>query len=125
MARSLDEVMTRLPEAPLSEEYPKTQETPPLQAECTVPDENRTFAYDEVRSVPAKKDRSKTKKLTVAAAVLAAAGVTMFAGMATPASLLTVQPTTEVTETAETEETTEYPRNDADTVPYISPSHRN
>lgn len=104
--------MTRPPEAPQSEEYTKTQESFPLQAESTVPDENRTFVFNEVQPVPAKKDRSKTKKLTVAAAIFAAAGITMFAGMATPASLLTMQPTTEVTETAEitdATDTTEYP----------------
>lgn len=107
--------MTRPPEAPQTEEYPKTQETPPLQPECAVPDENRTFAFNEVLPAPAKKDRSKTKKLTVAAAIFAAAGITMFAGMTTPASLLTMQPTTEVTEITEITEitdatdTTEYP----------------
>lgn len=99
--------MTRPPEAPQSEEYSKTQESLPLQAESTVPDENRTFAFNEVLLAPAKKDRSKTKKLTVAAAIFAAAGITMFAGMTTPASLLTMQPTTEVTETVQTVETTE------------------
>ncbi len=107
--------MTRPAEAPQTEEYTKTHESLPLQAESTVPDEKRTFAYDEVQSAPAKKDRSKAKRLTVAAAIFAAAGITMFAGMATPASLLTMQPTTEVTEITEITEitdatdTTEYP----------------
>lgn len=112
MARSLDEVRNRPAEAPQSFEYQKTEEALPLQPQSVVPGENRTFAFDEVQTQPAPKKESKTKKLTVVAAVFAAAGITLFAGMTTPADMLRMQPTTEVTETTETTDatdTTEFP----------------
>lgn len=100
-------------EVPQPAEYVKTEEMLPLQAESTVPQEDRTFPIEQPKSVFSKKDRSKAKKLTIVAAVFAAAGITLFTGMATPAVILNMQSTEQImsaTETAETEETAEVPQ---------------
>ena len=107
MARSLDEVRIRPAEATQAFEYQKTEETPPLPPERIAPQENQTFAFDEVQAQPVHEENPKAKKLTVAAAVFAAAGITLFAGIAGTAELLRMQTPPETTAVTETAESTE------------------
>lgn len=109
MARSYDEAPNRPQEAVSAAEYLSAEESAPIPEEPMAAEEDRTFTTDrqpvQTAAAPAA---SKTKKLTVAAAIFAAAGITLFAGIAGTAELLRMQmppQTTAVTETAEPTET--------------------
>lgn len=107
MARSLEEAPNRPQEAVLAAEYLSAEESAPLQYEPTAGEEDRTFAADRQKTDAQPSKASKTKKLTVAAAIFAAAGITLFAGIAGTAELLRMQPPAETTAVTEITEPTE------------------
>lgn len=116
MARSYDEVQYRPQEAPKAAEYSKTSEAEPVTAECTVPEEDRTFPTENRLYEPETNAKaSKTKTVTTAAAIFAAAGLTLFSAFSVTTELLRMpsptEPTvqTEETQTEETAATDETP----------------
>lgn len=110
MTIRLDEVSFLPAEAAAGEELRLTPEAAAAPAEQIFPEEDRTFAVDkDVPQNDTKPKKSKKKRLTVAAAIFAAAGISLFAGFADTAELLHTTgstPTTVATQTAETTEET-------------------
>lgn len=77
---------------------PEVQELAPEQL---VPEENRTFGKKTVQALPTER-RTKRKKTTITAAILAAAGISVFAGFASTAALLRTPQTALIEQTQET-----------------------
>lgn len=92
----------------MAAEYLPAEESASVPEEPMAAEEDRTFTTDrqpvQAAAAPAA---SKTKKLTVAAAIFAAAGITLFAGIADTAELLRMQPPAETTVVTEITEPTE------------------